>query len=161
VLGGIGLTILTAVYAYETQSIKDTLLFFSVGAAAVGQITASFYTAKMLGATLAIRRDDLDQQRKRSAMQFGARWNDPGMYDARDIFRKIIDHKGSQEELIQTIDANQTHVIQVLNFLEEIATTKKYGLGDPALLRTQFSGAVNAAWGKTQANRVKKSSTNH
>jgi hypothetical protein len=160
VLGILGLTVITAAYGYSTQSLKDTLVFFSVGAAAVGQITASFYTARMLGATLAIRRDDLDQQRKRSALQFGSRWNDADMYLVRDVLREVIDHAGSHEDLIQIIEGKRTHVIHVLNFLEEIAITKRSGLSDPDLLRTQFAGVVTAAWATTfpwvQAHRRKR-----
>ena len=149
VLGIIALGLATSIYAYATASLKDTLVFFSVGAAAVGQVTASFYTAKMLGAALTSRRDDLEYRRKQTSMQFGTRWNDASMHLARDVFREVIDHAGTHDELVSLIQSKQTHVIHVLNFLEEIATTSKNGLGDPNLPRTQFSGVVAAAWTKT------------
>jgi hypothetical protein len=147
-VGAIGLVAITAMFAYTTQSIKETLIFFLAGATCLGQVTASFYTARMLGATLAIRREDIQREQKRSAMHFGTRWNDPGMYPVRDVLREIMDHGGSQDQLIDIIEGKRTHVVHVINFLEEIATAKAHGMSDDGLLRTQFSGVVAQTWSK-------------
>src|SRR5688572_29043841 len=92
------LLLLTLWHWLDTKSVKDTLVFFVVGAAAVGSITAAFYTARVLGHTLT--RDVRDTAReqaadardraaqafalKREAVRFGERWNDPAMHPARD-----------------------------------------------------------------------------
>ena len=155
-----GLLALTAGYFWQAQSIKETLVFFLAGAAAVGQITASFYTARMLAATLAIRDDDLSRQSKvtdaaaskeakLNALEFGRRWNDPHMYQVRDMLREILDHTGSHDELIAVIREKKTSVISILNFLEEIATASVTGHSDDELLHRQFSSVILNTWRKT------------
>ena len=160
VVATIGLVLVTAAYAFDTHSAKSTLIFFLAGAAAVGQITASFYTARMLAATLAIRDADMKGQANPSVMQLGSRWNDPAMYHARDALREILDHDGSHDELTKLIDTKRTNVIHILNFLEEIATAVKNEMADAALVKTQFSGVVVLTWSKVipwiQSHRKKR-----
>src|SRR5262249_55318035 len=127
-----------------------------------GQITASFYTARMLAATLAIRQEDQGDARKRSAMQFGMRWNDPAMYHVRDILREVLDHQGGHDQLITIIEAKRTNVVHVLNFLEEIATAIGHEMSDAGLLHAQFGGVVTRTWTKTypwiQSHRTRRNS---
>lgn len=157
------LTLIAITYWYwrETQSVKDTLVFFSVGAAAVGQITASFYTARVLAATM--RRDDRDAKRadaaearfeaqriaqmKRDSLRFGERWNDASMFRARDALRKVHRHHAtSEEDLKKFVDEQETDVMHVINFLEEIATACRLETVDPEIMRQQFDDIVVTTW---------------
>lgn len=151
-------------YWSETKSIKDTLVFFSIGAAAVGQITASFYTARVLSATL--RKDDRDAhraeqeearytawvalERKRASLKFGERWNDPGMFPARDALRLVHKHQGSSDddELRKFIDSKETEVMHVINFIEEIGTACRHEVVDAEIMREQFDDIVVSTWRK-------------
>jgi ABC-type nickel/cobalt efflux system permease component RcnA len=168
----LALVIVTFLYWRETQSVKDTLVFFSVGAAAVGQITASFYTARVLNATL--RKDDRDARRaddydalqkarteredarqkaqmelalKQATLRFGERWNDPGMFAARDALRLVL-KQGTEEERKKFIESQETNVMHIVNFLEEMGTSCRHELVDIKIMREQFDFVIVCAWTK-------------
>jgi hypothetical protein len=168
----LALVVVTFLYWRETQSVKDTLVFLSVGAAAVGQITASFYTARVLNATL--RKDDRDakladdrdaQQKaqreledarqqaqrelelKQAALRFGERWNDPGMFAARDALRLVL-KQSSDVERRKFIETQETNVIHIVNFLEEMGTARRYELVDVEMMREQFDFVIVTTWTK-------------
>lgn len=177
------LVVVTFLYWRETQSVKDTLVFLSVGAAAVGQITASFYTARVLNATLrkddrdAKRADDHDAQQKtqrgledaqqkaqreledvrhkaqrelelkQAALRFGERWNDPGMFAARDALRLVL-KQSSDVERRKFIETQETNVIHIVNFLEEMGTACRYELVDVKMMREQFDFVIVTTWTK-------------
>lgn len=162
-LASLALLGITFWYWHETQSIKDTLVFFSVGAAAVGQITASFYTARVLAATL--RRDDRDAKRsddaaarheaeriiaiKRESLRFGERWNHPSMFHARDALRKVHRHHStSDEELKKFVETEETNVMHIVNFIEEIGTACRHGVVDSDIMKEQFDDIVVTTWRK-------------
>jgi hypothetical protein len=168
-IAAVALLLLTAFFWYESQSAKDTLIFFGAGVAAVGQLAAAFYTARMLAAALNKDRADGEAEQKReerdarheereaardkfrlklTAMDFGRRWNDPGMFHARDTLREIFRRHDAKEELKEFIEERQTNVIHCLNFLEEFATSCRYGLSDEELLRNQFDEIVVSIWRK-------------
>lgn len=159
-VGAIGLFGLTAWFAYDTRSVKDTLIFFLAGGAAVGQLTASIYTARMLAATLAIRSDDINLRARAYAMQFGARFNDPAFFRVRDAIREVLNHQGSHETVMQLCDEHQTDIINMFNFLEELATAFEKKMVDPVLTRRQFSGVVTGTWAKAwpwiQCHRIRR-----
>lgn len=139
---------ITAAYAWDTKSLKDTLIFFLAGAAAVGQITAAFYTARMLAATLSIRSEDIGYASRVKAFSFGERWNDPAMYHARDTLREVLDHDGSHDQLVDVIEKKRTNVIHVMNFLEEIGTAVRCRVADDEIAKMQFSFVVTSTWSK-------------
>lgn len=157
----LALIVVTVLFWRETQSVKDTLVFLSVGAAAVGQITASFYTARVLNATL--RKDDRDAKRaddyeahqkaqrelelKQATLRFGERWNDAGMFAARDALRLVLKQK-TEEERNRFIELQETNVIHIVNFLEEMGTACKYELVDIKLMREQFDFVIVSTWTK-------------
>jgi len=158
---GVLLMGLTYWYWHESQSIKETLIFFGAGLAAVSQVAAAFYTARILNATL--RKDDRDVQResqaearaqaqesllmKQQALRFGERWNDASMYHARDTLRAVLKaHAVSADELQKEIDGRETNVIHVMNFLEEIATSCRHGVVDNSIMRDQFDYVVFSTW---------------
>jgi hypothetical protein len=147
--------------------VKDTLIFFLAGAAAVAQITASFYTARILSATLAKDERDAEQEKaaldrenaretreqklqelalKQAAFRYGERWNDASMYHARDTLREIALRDKSQTELVDYIKKNLTNVIHVLNFLEEIATACRHEVVKKELMKDQFDFVVVNTW---------------
>jgi len=152
---------LTYWYWRESQSSKETLIFFGAGLAAVSQVAAAFYTARILAATL--KKDERDAQReqraearaqaqesllmKQQALRFGERWNDPSMFHARDTLRALIRaHAVSADELQKEIDGRETNVIHVMNFLEEMATSCRYGVVDTNMMRDQFDYVVISTW---------------
>lgn len=168
----LALVVVTFLYWRETQSVKDTLIFLSVGAAAVGQITASFYTARVLNTT--IRKDDRDAKRaddhdarqkaqmecedarqkaqmelelKQAALRFGERWNDSGMFAARDALRLVL-KQGTDVERRKFIETQETNVIHIVNFLEEIGTACKYKLVDIKIMQEQFDFVIVSTWTK-------------
>jgi hypothetical protein len=158
---GIVLVILTFWFWHESQSIKETLIFFGAGVAAASQVAASFYTARILSASLGKdRRDEARERRaetriqfqeslllKQQALRFGERWNDPSMYHARDTLRAARDaHAKSAEELKKVIDGNETNVIHIMNFLEEIATSCRHEVVDKEIMRGQFDFIVINTW---------------
>ena len=140
---------------------------FSSGAAAVAQITASFYTARILSATLAKDERDAEQEKaaldrenaretreqklqelalKQAAFRYGERWNDASMYHARDTLREIALRDKSQTELVDYIKKNLTNVIHVSNFLEEIATACRHEVVKKELMKDQFDFVVVNTW---------------
>jgi hypothetical protein len=149
------------------SDVKNTLIFFLAGAAAVAQITASFYTARILSATLAKDQRDTEREKgdvareaacekrelelqelslKQAAFRYGERWNDASMYHARDTLREIALRHKSQAELIDYIKKNLTNVIHVLNFLEEIATACRHEVVKKELMKDQFDFVVVNTW---------------
>jgi hypothetical protein len=166
-LASLALVGLTFWYWYETRDIPQTLIFLLAGGTAVGTITASFYTARVLAATL--RKDERDEAReanlaaretarekreaehdnillKQAAFRFGERWNDASMYHARDTIRAVCYVKRTEDELNEYLEKNTTNVIHVVNFLEEIATSCKHGVADQVILRTQFDFVIANTW---------------
>jgi len=166
-LSSIALAGLTYWYWYETRDLPQTLIFFLAGATAVGTITASFYTARVLAATL--RKDERDEAReanlaareearekreaererlqlKRAAFRFGERWNDPSMYHARETLRAVCYTQRTEVELNEYLEKHTTNVIHVVNFLEEIATSCKYGIADTEVMKNQFDFVVTNTW---------------
>lgn len=158
---------LTFWYWRETGAVADTLVFFLAGPAAVGTITASFYTARVLAATL--RKDERDEAReislaareeahekreaereklllKQAAFRFGERWNDPSMYHARETLRAVCYTQRTEVELNEYLEKHTTNVIHVVNFLEEIATSCKYGVADTEVMKNQFDFVVTNTW---------------
>jgi hypothetical protein len=166
-MGGV-LAALTLWFYFEAQSAKETFVFFAVGAAAVGQITTSFFTARLLGSTmqsaerdlkrekLALEREDKAAKReaahdafilRREALRFGERWNNPAMSHARDILRGISDCKGKNpNELLVFIEQNETAVSHILNFVEEIATNCRHEVVDVEIMKRQFDFVVVDTW---------------
>ncbi len=155
------LLIVLAWYWYEAQSIKETLIFFAAGVAAVGQITASFYTARVLAETL--RKDKLDLKRaqefdarenareairlKQASIRFGERWNEASMFHARDTLRMIKKHhSASPEELNKFIEERETNVIHVINFFEEIGTACRHDIVVHEIMKEQFDDVVVDTW---------------
>jgi hypothetical protein len=166
-LASVALIGITYWYWRLDGDLKSTLIFFLAGAAAVAQITASFYTACILSATL--EKDERDAEREKSALEreearekreqvrqelslkqaafrFGERWNDASMYHARDTLREIALRDKSQAELLEYIKSNLTSVIHVLNFLEEIATSCRHEVVHKELMRNQFDFVVVNTW---------------
>jgi len=159
---------LTLWFYNEAQSVKETIVFFAVGAAAVGQITTSFFTARLLGATmqsaerdltreaLALAREEKAEKRvaahdefilRREALRFGERWNDPAMSNARDILRGISDCKGKDPNgLLEFIEKNETAVSHIMNFVEEIATNCRHEVVDVDIMKRQFDFVVVDTW---------------
>jgi cell division protein FtsB len=132
VLGTILLAILTYWFWRETQSVKETLIFFGAGVAAVGQVAAAFYTARMLAASIQKNRqsatreqqtdarearyEEMEKARdilrlKMAAMEYGHRWNDPSMYHVRDTLREVYKRHDAKEDLKKYIEERQTNVI--------------------------------------------------
>jgi Domain of unknown function (DUF4760) len=167
VVSAIVVVILTGAYWYFSSSPKETLIFFGACVAAAGQVTASFYTARMLSETIkqnefsanreaeSLRRAEklelAAEARDRHAMRlftlgFGTRYNDPTMYHIRDTVRELVLHHGTDEELLELIEKKNTNVIHILNFLEEIATCHKLGLCEEDLLRDQFDAILLSIW---------------
>jgi hypothetical protein len=158
---------LTYWYWYDTRDIPQTLIFFLAGSTAVGTVTAAFYTARVLAATLAKDERDAEQEKaalareearerraqelqelslKQAAFRYGERWNDASMYHARDTLREIALRDKSQDELVDYIKKNLTNVIHVLNFLEEIATACRHEVVKKELMRDQFDFVVVNTW---------------
>jgi hypothetical protein len=155
------LFILIGLYWHDGASVKDTLMFAVIGAAAVGQITASFYTARVLGATLTreardVAREAASDQRasserefilKKESLRFGERWNDPRMYPARDALRTIVGRRNqTSEQILVYIEQNETVVLHIMNFLEEMATCCRQGVVDTDLMKDQFDAVIVTAW---------------
>jgi hypothetical protein len=157
----VALLFLTLWFWHETQSAKETLIFFGAGVAAASQVTASFYTARILAASLKKDTRDEDRERraeeraaaqealllKQQALRFGERWNDPTMYHARDTLRAVRKaHATSADELQKVIDGSETNVIHVMNFLEEIATSCRHEVVDKVVIKDQFDFIIVDAW---------------
>jgi hypothetical protein len=157
----VGLLGLTYWFWRESQSVKETLIFFGAGVAAASHMTASFYTARILSASLnKDTRDEAREQRaekrasiqevlllKQQALRFGERWNDPTMYHARDTLRSVRNaHTKSPEDLQKLIDGKETNVIHLMNFLEEIATSCRHEVVDRAIIKDQFDFIVINTW---------------
>ena len=69
------------------------------------------------------------------------------MYHARDTLRSIAKaHAKSADELQKVIDGNETNVIHVLNFLEEIATSCRHNVVDKVIIKDQFDFVVINTW---------------
>ena len=152
---------LTWTFYYHTNGgLKETLVFFAAVVTAGGQITASFYTARALAATLKINQENSVRASKtdiaeaarevlvqrRAALAYGRRYNDPSMYHVRDAFRSIVSHEGSVDDLVRFAEEKATNVIHILNFLEEIAFAIREGVADERLLRNQFQVVVVQGW---------------
>jgi hypothetical protein len=170
VVCGVLVVILTIAFYFSSGgAVKDTLIFFAACVAAAGQVTASFYTAKMLSSTIsqnalarenvqveaASRKLDLEARKEgqrydmlKYTVRFGERWNDPNMYKCRDHFREISDFRGSGDELIAMVEARRTDVIHFINFLEEIASAKKHGLIINEIAKEQFDHIAITSWDK-------------
>jgi len=161
-IASLALFALTFWYWYETRSTKETLIFFAAGAAAVGQVSASFYMARALAESL--RKDDRDLRRaeeidaretareavriKQESLRFGERWNNPTMFHARDTLRTIIKkhHIANEGELRTNIEANETNVIHIVNFFEEIGTACRHGVVAYDIIKEQFDFVVVETW---------------
>lgn len=148
---------LTTWFYLETQSVKEALIFFAIGAAAVGQLTATFYTARLLGSAMksaehvesaAVRQAAHDEFiLKREALRFGERWNDPGMKEARATLKDLVEHsKGSPNQLADFLKDNDMAAGHVMNFIEEMATCCRYGLVDVPIMKRQFDYVVILTW---------------
>lgn len=169
VVGTLALFVLTFWFWRESQSVKETLIFFSAGTVAVANVAAAFYTARTLNAALqkdnqvAVRERLADERATRQearetaraelrikmySMEFGKRWNDPTMFHVRDTIREIYKKHESGEDLKDFIEERQTNVIHCINFLEEIATACKSGLADEEILRNQFDHITISVWRK-------------
>lgn len=165
----ISVIVLSAAYYYISQNIKESLIFFAACTAAAGQITASFYTARMLSTSIAQntlafeQAQTADKNRKQEleaaaitnrhdvlkyTIRFGERWNDPSMFNVRDTLREIMEHKGTSEDLVIFVDSRRTNIIHLINFLEEIGTAKSLGLIDKEVSREQFDHIVVSSWRK-------------
>lgn len=148
---------LTAWFYIETQSVKEALIFFAIGAAAVGQLTATFYTARLLGSAMkSAEHADRAAERqaahdefilKREALRFGERWNDPAMTEARATLKKLVEHsKGSPNQLADYLKENDMAADHVMNFIEEMATCCRYGIVDVSIMKRQFDYVVILTW---------------
>lgn len=162
------LVVLTGWFYYEARSLKETLVFFAVGAAAGGQITTSFFTARLLASTMKSAERDLQREKlalereknaatreaahdqfilRREALRFGERWNDPAMTDARKVLRGISDAKRtSPGDFLDFIDKNETSVSHIMNFIEEIATNCRHEVVDVEIMKRQFDFVVIDTW---------------
>jgi hypothetical protein len=159
--------LLTLYFWWLSSSPKETLIFFAACAAAAGQITASFYTARMLSETIkqndqagfreaeSLRRAEkleaAAEARDKHSMRlftlnFGTRYNDPTMYHIRDTVRELVVHGGTDGELLALVEKKSTNVIHILNFLEEIGTCYRLGLCEEELIRDQFDAILVSIW---------------
>jgi hypothetical protein len=148
---------LTAWFYVETQSVKEALIFFAIGAAAVGQLTATFYTARLLGSAMKsaehadraadrqLVHDELTL--KREALRFGERWNDPAMKEARATLKNLVENsKGEPNQLADYLKENDMAAGHVMNFIEEMATCCRFGLVDEPIMKRQFDYVVILTW---------------
>jgi hypothetical protein len=169
ILNVIAVLIVTFIYWLVSKSPTETLVFFAAVSAAAGQITVSFYTARLLSSTIAHDRAASEREKrieererrldereenaekfraKQAAMAFGSRWNDPAMFHVRDTAREVVRNSGTEEELQTYVESRATNVIHVLNFLEEIRTAHRHQLADREVLKEQFDGIVVSTWMK-------------
>ncbi|HUI14281.1 MAG TPA: DUF4760 domain-containing protein [Xanthobacteraceae bacterium] len=169
VIGTLVLLGLTFWFWDISDSAKETLIFFSAGIVALANTAAAFYTARTLNAALRSERDSAERNQlidereerfenrekdrdsfriKMYSMEFGKRWNDPGMFHVRDTIREIYKKHEDGEDLKDFIEQRQTNVIHCINFLEEMATACKSGLADEEILRNQFDHITVSIWKK-------------
>lgn len=153
VIGGL-VAALTVIYGIVTWDLSDTLVFFGASLVAGGTLLSAFYTGRTLNHMLVqqekveLRQTALDTQgRKMRTMDYGARWNAPPMHYNREACRKVFELRGRPAaEVSAALDADKPNVVQVMNFLEELAIARENDLIDEEMIRAQFAGIVTGVW---------------
>jgi len=150
----IGVLLLSGVHWALTDSLSQAAVFLAAASAAGGTIVTAFYTGRTLSLfisqqiTLQAREFAIDELgKKERAFAFAERWNNPSMYHVQIVLRSIIEMRGKPEEEVKNyVESNKTNVIQIFNFLEELAFAVEHDLVDKELVQNQFSGIVVGLW---------------
>jgi len=142
---------LSGLFFYVTGSLKETVIFLAAASAAGGTVITAYYVAKTLNLYLSQevrireREEALDTQgKKERALRYGERWNDPHMYHVRNVCRSVLEP--SADDIRGRVAGNETNVIHLLNFFEEVGFSVKQELVDERLLYDQFGGLVPTIW---------------
>jgi Domain of unknown function (DUF4760) len=156
--------VLTICFWFLSSSPKETLIFFAASCAAAGQVTASFYTARMLSETIkqneqTAQREDNHCVEQRSLRQRRtlaintlrgslrlALEPDITIRRCRDTARELVVHCRTDDDLLTLVDKKSTNVIHILNFLEEIGTCHRLGLCEEDLIQDQFDAILVSIW---------------
>lgn len=161
------LLVLTAGFWFISQDMRETFMFFAIGAAACAQFVTAFFTGRLLGLQITSHKDEKERERlsnereerrvkreeahdefvlRREAARFGERWNDPGLADARHTMEQLRLLRRDHPKLLEFIKENEIAVTHVINLVEEIATCCKHNLVDTSLMRRQFDFVVFNTW---------------
>lgn len=144
----------TSAYWWLDGSLAKTAIFFGTSVAAGASVCIAFYTGRMLNLYLEQNRRNVEQEQTREenaqkerALEYGQRWNGAGMHDARAALRSVMngDHK-DEAQLRNTIEENSVHIIDLMNFTEELAYARKMGLLEDRYLRESFEGVIVRIW---------------
>jgi hypothetical protein len=146
----VALLILSVIYWFATKDLAQTVLFITAAAAAAGAILSAFYSARTLALSTTALEADEARKKKRLALEYAARWNDPSMFHVRDTVRELFGADHRSPEFVRSIEQRQTNVIHFLNFLEELALVLEKGDTDHDILKGVYVGVVCVAWTKLQ-----------
>jgi hypothetical protein len=152
--------VLTLLFHFGPESLRQTLLFFAAMVAAAGQLGAALYTARILGLTanqnaaaataandaIAAVKDDL-------AARFAERWTDATMFHTRNECRVLINNRTNPSQVmadLQNSESKATNAGNVLNFLEELSIAVLSGRCSEQTAKELFCGIVLNIWHATE-----------
>jgi hypothetical protein len=151
-------------YAYSSDAMRSTLVFFAAACAAAGTIGLSLYTTRILQFTvnnqtaatrdMAAKEARLEKQwLEDAAARFGERWTDASMFYLRKECRELIESRTDPDGLLKTLqnDKNKpVNVGNILNFLEELSLSVNKGRCSEEIAKSLFCGIVINIWHATE-----------
>lgn len=148
-------------------------------AAGVGALLGAYYAGQMLQTQIRQHNRELDQRKsdhereqKREALRYSSRWNDPNIFHAQVICKKVIglgsgptgandvkeylsnDDNDDSGKLIKSAHDKQVNMGQVLNFFEEFSIAVLTEVADEKLARRLFRGTLMLVCDATREWRI-------
>ena len=140
---------LSAIFYWDSLSIRESLIFFAGSIAAGGAVLAAIYTARTLNLQLEAAIANGEMERRRYSLQFASRWNDSSMLETRKACREIVNMKfRGLDDLYVALGTgiSQDSVIHLLNFFEELSIAIDEGVADPRVLNDLFAEVCFQVW---------------
>ena len=141
------LVTLAGVIFWKFPQFRDILIFVGSALVMAATVLSAYYIGKGLDVTIEQRNASAKAERVARAFRFMERWNDPLRGQARAQWREIIEELRGQNvdkvgELL-TDGKKKAVVVDMLNFLEEMALASNEGLVDDTTLMGLFHTLMN------------------
>jgi hypothetical protein len=134
-------------YIFVPARWREVLVFLAAVLGGVGVLISAMNEIDTRHEENKTRREQIDHERARGALDFVSGWNSPEFYHAKNKGREVIEHfekKGYEDDPV--IDERLQNLLDVLNFFEEMSIAIQLGHVDDTVAKRFFRSIAIHYW---------------
>jgi hypothetical protein len=130
---------------------REVLVFLAAMLGGIGVLISAMNEIDARHQEIATRREQVDHERARGALQFVSDWNSPEFYHAKNKGREVLEYfeKNGHTDC-EFIKERLQNLVDVLNFFEEMSIAIQLGHVDDTVAKRFFRSIVIHYWQVTE-----------